>query len=75
MPKMTNEERRSILRAMGLMSQIAFIVITCVAMGLFIGYWLDRWLGTSPWMIIVFSILGIGSAFKAMIDLSKKFSK
>jgi ATP synthase protein I len=38
--------------------------------GLVIGYWLDRWLGTSPFLMIVFIILGFASGcrtlFKAM---------
>jgi len=73
MPKMTNKERRTILRAMGLMSQIAFTVIACIALGVFLGRFLDDRLGTSPWLIITFSLLGCLTAFKSMIDLAKKF--
>jgi len=73
MPKLTSEERKSILRAMGLMSQIAFTVIGCIALGVFIGHFLDSRLDTSPWLIITFSLLGCATAFKSMIDLSKKF--
>ena len=29
--------------------------------GLLIGYFLDRWLGTSPWLIIAVTMLGIYS--------------
>jgi len=73
MPKLTSEERRAILRAMGLMSQIAFIFVACVVIGLVIGRFLDDWLGTSPWLLLVFVLLGCVSAFKAVFDLSKKF--
>jgi len=74
MPKMTNKERKEILRAMGLMSQIALTVIACIVLGIFIGRFLDERLGTSPWLLIVFTLLGCVSAFKSMIDLAKKFT-
>ena len=73
MPKLTAKERRAILRAMGLMSQIGLTVVACIVVGIFIGRFLDNFFGTSPWLLIVFTLLGVISAFKSMIDLSKKF--
>jgi len=73
MPKMSKKERKEILKAMGLMSQIGLTIVVCVALGLFLGQFLDNLLGTSPWLLIVFSLLGIASAFKSMVDLAKKF--
>ena len=72
-PKMTSKERKAIVRAMGLMFQLGLTMVVCVAMGLFSGRFLDEWLGTSPWLLIIFSLMGCGAAFKVMIDLSKKF--
>ena len=69
----TGKERNTILRAMSMMSQIAFTVIACVALSLVIGRFLDNYLGTAPWLLIVFLLLGIVSAFKAIIDMAKKF--
>jgi len=69
----TKKERITILRAITMMSQIAFTVIACVVVGLIIGRLLDNWLNTAPWLLIVFLLLGIVSAFKAMIDVAKKF--
>jgi len=69
----TKKEQQTIFRAITMMSQIAFTVIACVAVGLVAGMFLDRWLGTAPWLLIVFLLLGIISAFKAMIDVAKKF--
>jgi len=74
MPKMTKKERREILRAMGLMSQIGLTVVACIVLGIFIGRFLDNQFGTSPWLLIVFTLLGCASAFKSMIDLAKKFT-
>lgn len=73
MPKLSKKERKNILKAMGLMSQIGLTVVACVVVGIFLGRFLDDRLGTTPWLLIIFSLLGCISAFKAMIDLAKKF--
>ena len=73
MPKLTKKERKEIIRAMGLMTQIGLTIIVCVALGIFLGRFLDDTLGTSPWLLLVFTLLGCASAVKAMVDLAKKF--
>ncbi|MCL2572045.1 MAG: AtpZ/AtpI family protein [Defluviitaleaceae bacterium] len=73
MAKLSKNEKREMLRAMGLMSQIGFTIVVCVAMGLFFGRFLDNILGASPWLLIVFTLLGCFSAIKALIDLARKF--
>lgn len=35
--------------------------------GVLAGYFLDRWLGTSPWILLGLSVLGIGVGFYAFI--------
>ena len=71
--KINKRDRKNILRAVGVMSQIAFTVVACVLVGVLIGLFLDERLGTSPWLLLVFSLLGCLSAFKGMIDVAKKF--
>jgi ATP synthase protein I len=34
-----------------------------VLVGGFIGWQLDRWLGTKPWLLILFFLLGVGAGF------------
>jgi ATP synthase protein I len=43
---------------MGMAFSIAAHMVAGVGVGAFVGYWLDRWLGTSPWLLIVFFFLG-----------------
>lgn len=31
--------------------------------GLLIGYFLDKWLGTAPWLIVIFTLTGAYSGF------------
>ena len=46
-----------------------------VAFGAFIGWKLDKWLGTQPYMLIFWSVAGVGAAFKAIYDAYKEAKK
>lgn len=37
-----------------------------------LGYGLDRWLGTGPWLTLVFLALGIAAGIREMINLLRK---
>ena len=43
---------------MGLGFRVAVDILAALAVGVGIGVLLDRWLGTKPWMLIVFFLLG-----------------
>jgi len=45
----------------------------CVLLGVLIGRFLDDFLGTSPWLLLVFAFLGVGAAFKTMYDIAQRF--
>ena len=72
LPKLSKKERKSILRAFALITVMGVSVVICLGMGIFIGWLLDRWLGTGPWLLMVFSVLGIFAAIKAMYDMAKR---
>jgi ATP synthase protein I len=38
------------------------MLFACVAVGLAAGYFADRWLGTSPWLLLIGLGFGIGAA-------------
>jgi len=59
-------------RAFALLSQIGITIVACVAVGIFLGWLLDRLLGTGPWLILFFTLLGIAAAFKSIFDFAKK---
>lgn len=40
--------------------------------GLFIGYHLDKWLGTSPWMTLIWLGFGIASGFRNIFILTRR---
>src|SRR3546814_3630103 len=43
-----------------------------LAGGALIGWLLDRWLGTSPWLLLALMFLGIAAAFRNIIRISSK---
>jgi len=59
-------------RAISLLSQVAISIIACIAVGIFLGWFLDRLLGTTPWLVFICTLLGIGAAFKSIFDFAKK---
>jgi ATP synthase protein I len=38
------------------------LLFACVAVGLAVGYFADRWIGTSPWLLLIGLALGIAAA-------------
>jgi ATP synthase protein I len=38
-------------------------MVLATVIGLAAGYWLDRWLGTSPWLTLIGLGFGIAAAF------------
>jgi len=72
MPKLSKKELREIYRALALITTMGISVVASVGLGIFIGWLLDRWLGTTPWLILVFTLLGIAAAIKSMYSMAKR---
>jgi ATP synthase protein I len=54
------------------LSSLVLMLPSSIAVGLLIGYYLDKWLGTDPWLLITFLLLGIVSGFYSLLrGLSK----
>ncbi len=46
-----------------------------IAIGFFWGRWLDRHLGTGPWMMVVFTIFGIAAGFVNLFRITAQASR
>ena len=53
-------------RGLGLGLRVGIDIVASVAVGVVAGILLDRWLGTAPWFLLVFFILGCGAAFMSV---------
>ena len=59
---MRNDEP-SVLRQLARLSTIGVSLVAATAIGLAIGYGLDRVLGTRPWLTLMFPLFGIAAGF------------
>ena len=59
---MPNDEP-SVLRQLARLSTIGVSLVAATAIGLAIGYGLDRVLGTRPWLMLMFTLFGIAAGF------------
>ena len=46
-----------------------------IAIGYFFGRWLDKFLGTEPWMMIIFSLFGIAAGFVNLFRITAQASR
>ena len=66
---------RTVREAIASASVIGLNLVSATFVGLLIGWWLDRWLGTKPWLLLAFLILGIVAGFKNVIIEVRKIQK
>jgi len=59
-------------RRLAELASVGLILPSSIAVGLFMGYFLDRWLGTEPWLLLVFTVLGIASGLLSLFRALKK---
>jgi len=66
-----NKDRRQIMRAFGLFTQLGLSMAFCVLFGFLLGRFLDGLTGLSPVLTVIFSFIGSGAALKVMYDIVK----
>ncbi len=67
-----NEDLKKTIKTLGLLSTIGMAMALSIAIGAAIGYYMDKWLGTKPWLLLVFLGLGIVAAFRNLFILYKR---
>jgi F0F1-type ATP synthase assembly protein I len=58
------ENKKSLIKTLGLVSSMGISVALAIAIGVFIGLTLDDWLGTKPWFFFIFLFFGIAAGFR-----------
>lgn len=71
---MDNDIKKAI-KALGYLSTVGMAMALSIAIGAVGGYYLDQWLGTSPWLFFIGLAVGIVAAFRNLYILYKKASK
>ena len=63
------------LRGLATMASMGIQMVAATFIGLVIGIYLDRFLGTKPWFTIIFLLLGIGAGFRNIYEMAKKYGE
>jgi ATP synthase protein I len=67
-----SEDARARGQAFGNAFRFAAELVVGVGVGGFIGWALDRWLGTAPWLLVLFVILGFAAGMMNVIRGAQK---
>jgi ATP synthase protein I len=60
------------LRSAGLGVMIPTTMAACVIVGCLMGTYLDRWLGTKPWLFLLFLVFGIAAGARETVRMVRK---
>lgn len=70
-----SQDKREVVKSLLSYSSLGIEMGLCVAIGIGMGYYLDRYFETSPYLTIIFMIFGIIAAMKTIYQLMKKLEK
>ena len=60
---------------MGSAFKLGSELVAAVAVGTIIGFILDSWLGTTPWLIVIFFFVGAAAGMLNVIRTAKRMQK
>ena len=66
------EDRRQLIKSLGFLSSVGISLVASCFIGLAMGYYLDKWLSTSPWFTLIFLGFGIVSGFRNVYILTNR---
>ena len=70
---LSNDEKRGSF--MGNAFKLGTELVAAVAVGTIIGFILDSWFGTKPWLIIIFFFLGAAAGMSNVIRTANRMQK
>lgn len=59
---------RQTAKAISNFSQVGVTMAASVLVGVFLGKFLDNFFNTSPWLLLLFSLFGVGAAIKSLFN-------
>lgn len=72
----TPNSRKSLpdtVRTIGALSTVGFSFVLAIVLGAALGYFLDRWLGTRPWLFVLFFFIGLAAGILNVYRTARKF--
>jgi F0F1-type ATP synthase assembly protein I len=74
-PNKQQNDQAPFLRRAGLYLGVAFELPGTIIGGLAVGYFLDQYLGTSPWLLIALTAVAFAGAFVRLVRWAKFFAR
>ena len=68
-----NDQNQPPQNALGLAFRVGVELVSALAIGVVIGWLLDRWLGTGPWLMVVFILLGSAAGVLNVYRMARGF--
>ncbi len=62
-------------RKLAELSSIGLLLPSSIIVGLVFGYFLDRWLGTAPWLLLGFTVLGVVSGLMSLFKALRRYDR
>ena len=60
---------------MGVAFKMSTELVAAVAVGTIIGFILDNWFGTKPWLILIFFFVGVAAGIMNVVKSAKRMQK
>ena len=70
-----DEDLKKTIKTLGFVSTVGLSMGIAIALGALIGYYLDKWLDTSPWLLLIFVGFGIAAAFRNLYIMYKRIER
>ena len=61
--------------SMGTAFKMSTELVAAVAVGTIIGFILDNWFGTKPWLILIFFFVGVAAGIMNVVKSAKRMQK
>ncbi len=67
------DDDRSALKNVALISQVGISMVSPILLGVFIGQWIDKKVGTEGIFMLIFIFLGVGGGFMNLFKITGAF--
>jgi ATP synthase protein I len=67
-----DEDKRELYKSLGFLSSVGISMVAAILIGLAMGYYLDKWLGTSPIFTLFLMGMGIISGFRNVFIITRR---
>jgi len=69
------QDRKLFFRELGRYSALGLEMAASVLIGLAIGYYLDKWLGTGPWLMVLWIGIGFAAGVRSLYRAALRSGK